>query len=110
MQVWEIDTGAVLSPIRLYQTFSSNAQLSLAIGGRSDRLDDDEGADVQCLACAPDGQRLAVGYGRNIAIYDVVSGERLLSLTCEEGEAKKVAFSPDGKLVCACNGYEWIYL
>ena len=86
------------------------AQLSLAIGGRSDRLDDDESADVQCLACAPDGKRLAVGYGRNVAIYDVVGGERLLSLTCEEGEAKKVAFSPDGKLVCACNGYEWIYL
>jgi len=45
---------------------------------------------------SPDGRRLAIGYGGDIVIVDVVTGVRLRSLTSTAAEEKDTSWSSDG--------------
>jgi len=60
------------------------------------------GPDIRCLAFAPNGKTLAVGYWMppRTGIWDVEGGSQLSSIEEEEYEAiDGMALSPDGKLI-----------
>lgn len=56
------------------------------------------------LAWSPDGKRLAICQGQDVAVYDAVSGE-LQGKHTHKGAAKNVTWSPDGKRLASCSEY-----
>jgi RNA polymerase sigma factor (sigma-70 family) len=57
---------------------------------------------VTAVACSPDGRRVASsGGGDLVRIWDIATGELLVSLPGTKGGSRSVAFSADGRLVAA---------
>src|SRR5262245_24426714 len=66
------------------------------------------GESIHGLAFSPDGRRIAVatgnlviGEGGTVTVWDVATGEKLLTLQVPNGAAFDVAFSPDGKFMAS---------
>jgi WD40 repeat protein/serine/threonine protein kinase len=60
------------------------------------------GADVWSVAFSPDGTRLAsASIDRSIKLWDVATGDEVLSLRGHTGGVLGVAFSPDGNLLAS---------
>lgn len=55
------------------------------------------------LAFSPDGKTLAAGRGRELHLWSLASGKRLLQVPGKE-DVNSVAFSPDGRILAACSG------
>jgi WD40 repeat protein len=57
---------------------------------------------VECLACSPDGQRLATGsLDRTIKLWDTSTGEEVFTLRGHTSGVVSVAFSPDGRRIAS---------
>jgi WD40 repeat protein len=65
---------------------------------------------AQCLAFSPKGTMLAVGVGNTLQIWDVTSGNLIVSLEGHAGLINNVAFSPDGKYVATTGQDDQLYL
>jgi WD40 repeat protein len=70
----------------------------------------EEGRRILSLAFSPDGKRLAAAVGNRrgrdrepglIVLWDVATGQRLLTLTGHTNQVLSVAFSPDGTLLAS---------
>jgi WD40 repeat protein/tRNA A-37 threonylcarbamoyl transferase component Bud32 len=82
-----------------------------AASGKTVRTVGPHNKPVLSMAFSPDGRRLLVGAGANIdyepnrpgdlVIWDVGTGEKVLSLVGHSGAIGAVAFSPDGRLVAS---------
>jgi WD40 repeat protein len=57
---------------------------------------------VECLACSPDGRRLATGsLDRTIQLWDTTTGEEVFTLRGHTSGVLCVAFSPDGQRIAS---------
>jgi len=84
------------------------------LDGRQVRALQGDLQEPQVLAFSPDGKSLATicylrpntppGKRRAVRVWDVATGKELVELASQRGEAKSIAFSPDGKLLAA--GFE----
>jgi len=125
MSIWEVGTGKLITTIRIEETvfsfrfsptgkvaaLQSNVPAGLNLKGEIEIYDTTTGTRLQRfdvgpssefgpLIFSPDGNRLAeVEQGRNIIIWDPLTGEKLVSIP-EAGnpgtEVMSLAFNPDG--------------
>src|SRR5205085_10172383 len=63
------------------------------------RIDHEGGVDS--LSWAPSGTRVASAGGEMVKIWDVISGEELMSLKADALSVKCVSWSPDGKRIAS---------
>jgi WD40 repeat protein len=59
--------------------------------------------DVHSVAFSPDGRRLASGCGRQIILWDTVSGQLLRIFNIHTDYVESVAFSPDGRCLASAS-------
>jgi WD40 repeat protein len=60
---------------------------------------------VQSLAFSPDSKTLATGgEDQMIYLWDIATGETILSLTCQSKPVRYLSFSPDGSLILSAAG------
>jgi WD40 repeat protein len=59
------------------------------------------GQTFTCLAIAPDGKTVAAGTHKAVARWELASGKALPALPTPEGWIRRLAFSPDGKVLAA---------
>jgi WD40 repeat protein len=60
---------------------------------------------VQGVAFSPDGNRLASGSADGtVKVWDVITGQELLTLRGHKREASAVVFRPDGKQLISVGG------
>jgi WD40 repeat protein len=64
---------------------------------------------ISSIAFSPDGQRLAAGsYDTSVRVWNLQTGEQLLTLLGHQELVNDVAFSPDGSLLASCSGaFDW---
>lgn len=67
-------------------------------------------SSVQCLDFSPNGTMLAIGSGSALQIWDVASGEMLVSAEEHAGQINNLAFSPDGKFIATAGLDNQLYL
>ncbi len=80
IRFWNVATGA---PLRLFRLRISAPEVTLS------------------LALSPDGKTLAVTGDRLISLWDVQRGLILRTLTGHTDEVRRVAFSPDGRVLAS---------
>jgi WD40 repeat protein len=56
------------------------------------------------LALSPDGKRLAQAQGHEVAVWDLVAGKRVRTLTGFQTEVASIVFSPDSSRLATCGG------
>ena len=63
-----------------------------------------EADQLRCLAFTPDGRNVAAaGKGKVIRIWDIATGQELLSLEGHKAQINALAFSPDGSMLASCS-------
>ena len=67
-------------------------------------------SSAQCLGFSPNGTMLAIGSGNALQIWDVASGEMLVSVEEHAGQINNLAFSPDGKFIATAGLDNQLYL
>jgi WD40 repeat protein len=63
------------------------------------------GASLPPIAWSLNGERLAIGQKSSIAVYSIVTQEKV-SVHEHDGEAKVIAWSPDGTSLISCSEYQ----
>jgi len=64
-------------------------------------LSDDYDVETKGLAFSPDGTRIAVGVGRAIVLWDVVSRQRVVVTNAHSQTVNFLAFAPGGKFLAS---------
>lgn len=59
---------------------------------------------------SPDGNIFAAGIGKTIVLWDIVSGEKITTLTGHTGSVDSLAFSPDGNTLASGNWHDTVRL
>ena len=83
--LWDAVTGAALNPLE------TAVDQSLGVG------------PIRCVAFSPDGMHIALGADRVTAIYDIATGQEVVSFGGHTGPAEGVAFHPNGKQVASAS-------
>ena len=56
------------------------------------------------MAFTPDGRNVvAAGKGKVVRIWDIATGQELLSLEGHRAQINALAFSPDGSILASCD-------
>jgi WD40 repeat protein len=59
---------------------------------------------AQSVAISPDGRRIAAaGTDKTVKLWDVLTGQQLVTLRDHPGLVESVAFSPDGWLIASAD-------
>jgi WD40 repeat protein/serine/threonine protein kinase len=118
-KVWDIETGKeIFSDIAdgLGFVFSPDGKRLASRGGKVMSFDGktvqtlsilpaQDNKMFQSIAFSPDGKRLATATSRHMKIWDVESGQELLSLKVNLGPGASIAFADDGyRLGCVTPG------
>jgi WD40 repeat protein len=57
-----------------------------------------------CVAFTPDGRNVvAAGRGQVVRVWDIATGQELLSLEGHQAQINAVAFSPNGAILTSCD-------
>ncbi len=59
---------------------------------------------------SPDGKTFAAGIGKTIVLWDIASGEKIMTLTGHTGSVNSLAFSPDGNTLVSGNWNDTVRL
>lgn len=93
--------------------FSSHGLLAISCKGAkiwdisSGKLPNDslvafDGAYMAAIALSPDGSRIAIGQENSVVIFDIATATRVQEHR-HNGEARVLAWSPDGSLMASCS-------
>ncbi len=122
LEVWDLDEGRMVAGAELPAEESEERPYTLAVSadGRlvASRNENDEvvlwnptgkrvnvvGADqLQSMAIAPDGARVAFGLGsRDVQLWEAASGD-IRDVISHADLVHQVAFSPDGRILASCS-------
>lgn len=126
VELWDVNTGQRQRALAGFDStvdclrYSADGKFLAAAGWRSERFvawnvktgeilhELTLPEKLRCFAISPNGESLAVGYGKNssVNVYSLPDEKKTWSSTDHELPVYDVAFSPDGTQLATCSG-EW---
>lgn len=94
-RIWNVETGETI------KTLQTETPITLKLPSRTLNLK--WKMPVTSVAFSPDGKTLAMGMGRSVHLWDVLTGNILKTLEGHEQSVTGIVFLPDGNSLASCS-------